>query len=441
MIKALFLHMVLLGIVSHAYAQVGDTIPDTLQHGVGIRFMYHPDHWQADSDSTRYIIEAGPDIWYNGYDGVKFGMQLHGGKANRHHVFNLFVWGNSGLGQWGLPKGTDRNGFMPLSFMADYGTSLSKYWKNSAVAISGRVLDGLYGFQLGATKANPKGTITYGLYFKGMYRPLENGTAYLLDRDHWRMDRWNNSINATFDLRYAYTSGKGEVNVLLRSSNLGSQSDYHYARVQALNHTEVWMVELHSRVFVQMGYGTDWAAESRLYLDKASPEEQMDSRFTRAAGIFPAQWAEYREVQNHFHAGGGLNLRGYAGYLAPEVTDDGLVLAYSGSNGVAVNLDLDFDRLLGSDKWPLRKWVQLQTYLFADAGIISVNATDAAPSFAMPRADAGLGLAFTVYQWGPIAKIRPLTIRFDMPFFVSRPAALQPEPWAFRWVLGIGRTF
>lgn len=416
-------------------------VTDTSASPVAVHFMYHPDHWGAETDTVSYILEASPDIWYNGYDGLKFGLHVTGGRADRHHVFNAFLWAHSGVGQYGLPEGADPYGFMPLSFLGDYRTSLDSYWRSSTVHLTARALDGLYGGKVGLTKDNRKGSITYGFWFKMMYRPVRNGLPYLLDRQHWDMGQWNNSFNITMQHRYGYGSGTGEVNLALRSSNLGSDRDYHYLRAEAINRTELWMLRLHSRVFLQLGYGTDWASESLLYLDRASPEEMADSKFTRSAGIFPAQWAEYGVVQNRFHHGGGLNLRGYAGYLSPEVRGDDVITAYSGVHGAAVNLELEFDRLLGSDRWPLRKWLRLNTYFFGDAGLISINAPDAAPSFAMPRADAGVGLALTVRQWGPIAKLRPLTVRFDMPLFVSRPAALQPEPWRFRWVLGVGRTF
>jgi hypothetical protein len=437
------LHILLLlsVLMPEAWAQQDEELADSAESRVSVRFMYHPDHWAKETDTVRYILEASPDIWYNSYDGLKFGLHVTGGRADAHHVFNTYLWAHSGVGQYGLPEGTEPYGFMPLSFIGDYRTSLGSYWRSSAVHLTARAVAGLYGGKVGITKGNRKGNITYGLWFKAMYRPLRNGVPYLLDRQHWDMGRWNNSFTATMDYRYAYDAGTGEVNVALRSSHLGSDGDYHYLRAEAINRTELWMLKLHSRVFLQLGYGTDWASESLLYLDRASPEEMADSKFTRSAGIFPAQWAEYGVVQNRFHHGGGLNLRGYAGYLSPEVRGGEVIMAYSGAHGAAVNLELEFDRLLGSDKWPLRKWLRLNTYFFGDAGLISISAPDAAPVFAMPRADAGVGLALTVRQWGPIAKLKPLTVRFDMPFFVSRPAALQPDPWGFRWVLGVGRTF
>lgn len=423
------------------FAQQTEVETDTLENSPAIRFMYHPNNWKKDIDTMRYVLEGAQDIWYNGYDGMKFGVHLKGGKADKFHVFDLHLWGNSGLGQYGLPEGTDRRAFMPLSFLAEYRTSLHRFWRHSGVEVSGRALDGLYGYGVALTKQNRKQNTTWSLAFKSMYRAANNGMPYLLDRVNWDVGQWNNSFNLSFDHRYGYGSGKGNVNVALRSSALGSDGNYHYLRVAATNYTEVWMLKLNTRAFLQLGYGTDWAAESLLYSDKASPEEMMDNKFTRSAGIIPAQWATYRQVQNHFHHGGGLNLRGYAGYLSPEVTDNGVVIAYSGANGAAVNVELQFDRLLGSDHWPARKYISLNTYFFGDVGMISKSAPDAAPVFAMPRADAGLGIALTVKQWGPMEKLAPFTIRFDMPLVVSRPAAVQPEPWAFRWVLGVGRSF
>ncbi len=441
MTRTLHLLLPLLVMASVVLAQPQETAPDSTESRVNMRFMYLPVRPEEEVDTGRYVLEAGPDIWYNSYDGLKFGVRLHGGRADRLHVFDATLWGNSGLGQYGLPEGTDRFGFMPLSFIGDYRTSLHAYWANTTAHLSAKAVDGLYGGVIRLTKGNRSGNILYGLGFKVMYRPENNGTAYLLDRAHWYLGEWNNSINASMDYSYTYGAGQGSVGLDLRTSNLGSDHDYHYLRIEAINTTEFWMLSLRSRAFLQLGYGTDWASESLLYIDRASPEELSDNRFTRSAGIFPADWAAYGVVPNHFHHGGGLNLRGYAGYLSPEVMGDEVITAYSGAHGAAINLELEFDRVLGSDRWPLRKWLHLSTYLFGDAGIISISAPDETPRFAMPRADAGLGLALTVKNWGGVSRLRPFTVRFDMPFLVSRPPALQPEPWRFRWVLGIGRTF
>lgn len=441
MIRCVHTALMLLMLPMSASAQDVTIAPDTSDTRTYFRFMYMPEGGESDARTDGYRLEAGPDLWYNAYDGLKFGVRLLGAKADTLHAFEVFLWANSGIGQYGLPKGSDRYGFMPMSFQGSYRTSLHGYWRHSSARITARALDGLYGGTVELNKDNRRRNITYSFSFRCMYRPVANGLPYLLDRAHWDMGRWNNSFGAGLSFRYGHGLGTGSVEVALRTNHLGSDHDYHYLRTTAINHTDLWMLHLRSRVFAQMGYGTDWASESLLYLDRASPEEMMDSRFTRVAGIFPAEWGGYGIIPNHFHHGGGLNLRGYSGYLAPEVMGNRVVTAHSGANGFAINLELEFDRLLGSDRWPLREWVVLTTYLFGDAGIISTNRPDTTPSFAMSRADAGVGLALTVKRWGTIRRLDPLTVRLDMPVFVSRPAAMQPDPWGFRWMLGIGRTF
>jgi aminopeptidase N len=57
------------------------------------------------------------------------------------------------------------------------------------------------------------------------------------------------------------------------------------------------------------------------------------------------------------------------------------------------------------------------------------------------RVDAGLGFACTIKKWGPFDKAKPLTLRFDMPFFLNRPPYANPQYANFRYVVGINRTF
>ena len=53
---------------------------------------------------------------------------------------------------------------------------------------------------------------------------------------------------------------------------------------------------------------------------------------------------EYDYTTNYFHHGGGLNLRGYTGYLAPEFNEDGVMTSinYNGISGAAINIEIDF---------------------------------------------------------------------------------------------------
>jgi len=392
-------------------------------------------------DWRKYELSARPDFWYNGFDGLKFGLHVNGGHYNLHHVFNAFVWANSGFGQWDLAPTVRPNQFMPVNFLFNYRTSLARYWKNSQVEVSGRMLDGLYNAELGFQKKTLSEKTTFRLYYRVLYRNNDRDVAYLLNRNTWNANMWNNSFNLDVKHTYRYSSGNGELNIGLRSSSLGSDYDYHQLKLEAKNSTKLWRLILKTRAFAQLGTGSNWAPESQLYVGGANPEEMMYNKYTRSAGIFPSAWAAFKETTNHLQYGGGLNLRGYVGYLAPEELKDGVVLAYAGNSGAAINAELEFDEIFGLRPWWTRNWLDVDMYLFGDLGFISTNKPGQQLAFAKPRADAGVGASVTIKKWGALDKVKPLTIRVDMPVFLNRTPALDSNPWAFRWMLGISRAF
>lgn len=193
---------------------------------------------------------------------------------------------------------------------------------------------------------------------------------------------------------------------------------------------------------MQYGTGANWANESSLFLAGANPEEMMDNKFTRSQGFFSPSMASYGAGMNNFQYGGGLNLRGYAGYLAPEIDANGnLVMTYKGSSGAAVNAELEFTDLVNfKPKW-FRNWLKFSGYLFGDAGVINVNQPTETLALGNVRADAGIGTALTIKKFGPLQTVEPLTIRFDMPLFLNRIPATETNYFAFRWVVGVSRAF
>jgi hypothetical protein len=52
----------------------------------------------------------------------------------------------------------------------------------------------------------------------------------------------------------------------------------------------------------------------------------MDNKYTRSNGFIPPSWGEYETMTNHFTAGGGLNLRGYSGYVLAATDANGFVV-------------------------------------------------------------------------------------------------------------------
>ncbi len=157
----------------------------------------------------------------------------------------------------------------------------------------------------------------------------------------------------------------------------------------------------------------------------------LQYKITTAPGFFPTSWEGYGNEINHFQAGGGLNLRGYAGYLLPQ--GDGF--AYKGNSGAAINVELEFQNLL--DRRPKKSNnIKLQTYFFGDIGIMNYENLNNKNQFSDPLIDAGLGSAITFKT--KYYDIKPFTVRFDMPFFVYAPN-IEAIDW--RFVLGINRAF
>jgi hypothetical protein len=199
---------------------------------------------------------------------------------------------------------------------------------------------------------------------------------------------------------------------------------------------------LRTRFFGRIGTGNNLPSESALFFAGANPEQMLDNKYLRAAGFFPETWSGFGTNINHLHFGGGMNLRGYSGYLMSETDKNGnTVFVYKGNSGWAVNAELDFNRIVQFKKNKLRDWFDLNTYVFADAGSIVYRNSSNDNQFSQVRFDAGAGVALTLKKFWFLQNIKPLTVRFDMPFFVSHAPNVSGKNVEWRWMIGINRAF
>jgi aminopeptidase N len=393
-------------------------------------------------DWRNYELFARPDVWYNFYDGMKFGFHLNGNYMNYRHVFDFTVWLNSGLGK--AKEGFDGvyNAYNPFSVKGSYRTATDKILRGSSVNVSGRYLDGLIAAQAGfEVKSRKEKTVMYA-FLKSLYRRDSSDLSYLIHRSDWNFNRWNATVNLGLHHYYNYRMGSGHVNLHLRSTMVGSDYDYSQLWVTAVNRNNLGKFTLNTRFIAQWGTGFNLAPESALFLAGANPEAMMDNKFTRSRAFFPQDWAGFGNDINHFHMGGGLNLRGYSGYYVPHLREDGAIISvYSGNSGAAFNAELEFDRLIPFKPRFFRNWLKVNSYLFGDVGTINVNLPGEPLAFSAIRADAGLGFAFTIKKWGPLSRENPLTLRFDMPLWLNRTPAVSPDFLQFRWIVGVNRAF
>ncbi|MBL4578560.1 MAG: hypothetical protein JKX74_08810, partial [Flavobacteriales bacterium] len=396
------------------------------------------------TDWTRYEVFARPDFWYNSYDGIKAGAHAHGSYLKYQHVFDADLWFNTGFGQGTFDTTVNVNAYDPISIRFNYHTPLDKFSKGSNLYLSAKALDGLSAYKIGFDKTDANGNNRLYFDFQSLYRRDSTDLNYLLYPELWNAGLYNNFINLGLQHLYTYKKGKGDIDMSLRSSALGSDYDYSQLRVSAVNKNNLGLISLNTRFITQLGTGTKTAPESDLYASGANAEEMMENKYSRSEFSTNDAWLEYGNTTSHFHLGGGLNLRGYSGYyIAQETANDtaDIRLVYRGTSGAAFNLEMEFQKIFGWRPGKLSKTFGFASYLFADMGIINYNNTSESLAFADLRADAGLGFALTIKKWGVIEEVEPLVIRFDMPFFLNRTPSTDPDFVQFRWILGINRAF
>ena len=143
--------------------------------------------------------------------------------------------------------------------------------------------------------------------------------------------------------------------------------------------------------------------------------------------------------------GGGLNLRGYSGYLAPNIDDNGNYQnLYKGTNGYSMNLELDIQKLkINSNN------ISFTTYLFYDAGCLYAGSNLIQDNFNIDvkevlddiKMDAGIGTIIQIKGFGPLNQVKPLNIRVDFPLFLNKIPNVENDHFKFRWLIGLNRSF
>jgi Peptidase family M1 domain len=401
-------------------------------------------------DWQKYRIYMRPDVWWNAYDGLKVGVNVNGNYMNLMNNFSFTAWINTHLAQggerYGLDANTDKKAGW-FSYRFDYNTLLDKVMKKTTFYFHSQWLDGYEMYKIGLLKIFPN-NFSADINIKAFTRQSEAWRNYLLYPGEWSTiwqngKKFNGSLNLSATYTYAHEKYNGFITAHLRSGIVTSSFDYNYLELTSVIKSSAWKLDFRTRAYARAGTGSNVPSESALYFSGGNPEEMMDSKYYRAAGFAPQSWAgPYGDDVNHLQFGGGMNMRGYAGYELAELDKHGVVIpAYKGPSGVAINEEIDFNRIVRVKNQWLRDHFNLNTYLFGDLGTIAYINSVNVQELASVRTDAGVGLAFTVKKWGALQGIKPLIFRFDVPFFLSNTPYVSPDHFKFRWVVGIGRTF
>jgi aminopeptidase N len=383
---------------------------------------------------NEYVIKSSPKLWYNSYDGVKIGFNLEGDYYKSLHKFNLDFWMNTGLWQGAVINQGSLHSFDDLNASFQYETPIRKLGKHHHFSIKQSYLVGIYHSKNAWIYKEDKWELDLSSV---LYTSYDNDMInYQFSREHWNPRSPNHSFNLSFERVFKSHGYYGKLNLVARTTAF-STYDFSYFDTEFKNLFRAGRGVFRSRVFTRIGRGNNWAPEAYLYLAGASPEEMYDSQVYQAAGLIQRDWMEYGANTSNVHMGGGLNLRGYVGYLAPEIIGNVTVNSFRGNSGAAINLEYDFSRYL-SNQGKMR-YFSWETYLFGDAGMI--NTKDNELSLSQIRADAGLGGYLKIKKYWLFQTMQPTVMRVDFPFWINRLPAVENNYWDFRWIIGLNRTF
>lgn len=391
-----------------------------------------------------YNLYWRPDAWYSYVDGVRAGVKLSGHYAARKHIFNLYAWGVTG----------DNVLFSNPKYRMAYWFDYRNYMRRKGEMVLGsRYVADLFIHQAGWEKNIGKGRISTNLKFMRrtfagilpylpLYSQTEQAAGFIPNQNYW--SRGNNfTANVGYNRPYNAKQNSGRWAVDLRTAMPGSDAFYSYLRFTWINQLAMGKAVLRTRVFGQTGSGSGQPAESQLYAAGANPEEIQDNKYVRDLTMYPL--SSDRKNRN-LQLGGGLNLRGFAGYALPHSVGDSVKTFYRGNSGASVNGEFDFSGWFSF--LPKISMANMNVYLFGDAGIMAYPSGFQTINSGV-LADAGLGLVLNIKNWGllvpkkqrpALTAAAPLRIRLDMPLFLSAVPQGQ-ENLAFRWLLGINKAF
>ncbi len=407
-------------------------------------------------DRRQYRLDVRPDVWWNPIDGIKAGVHFEGDYMFLLDRIDATVWWNTHALQETKYQSLSGEGtykiYDPVNYTFNFASPVTREMPRLELDLASRYLDGLWFHKGGFNwKMNDNNNVL--VYAQTMWRPSASDFNYLIDPADWSSTAGhaNSSLNVSWSNRYSYFHGTGNYALSFRAPLLTGSYNYSYAQLESVNYNYYGRLEVRTRLFGRYGMGDRIPYESALYMAGASPEDEMENKYTRSVGFIPTDWEDVSRYDvNHFQQGGGLNLRGYAGYFAPDDRSGGQLEGYKGRSGAAANMEIDFEKFMPWHPRLTRKWLHADVYAFGDAGVMELSNFTLPDYYATaPNAtywsnvhvDAGAGMAFTIKNWGVFEKAKPLTIRLDLPVFLNRPPYSNDRYATFRYVIGVNRAF
>jgi hypothetical protein len=386
-----------------------------------VRLEY--DKWQGDDFHWRsYIVKYRPALWYNAIDGLKVGLYSKGHYYNKRHAYEARVWYNTGLQFHNTPEASVTNRDL-VNVDLNYSNKLSL---ESNLKLGFRYLDGWTHGQVNFDRQLGQWTGSLGAHVTE-----RRNTNYLLfpSLANSGFDNW---IEASLSRNLRFKKSNMRISMETTASTLWSDYNFGGVSIGHKGNRRIGKLRFVTHSDFRWMEG-NVAPERQVLLNGGSIFELMGNSFYRSIGWVYGSPQSFTPELNMINAEGGV--RGNFGYLATNTNETDTFSSFSGVGGAFWSGDLHFGKYIPLKARKLKRFIQVDPYLFTDLGILFVDNNRNSGL----RMSSGIGMDWK-FKAPMLRGLKPLVVGVDFPLFMNRLPSSE-EYFAFRYTLTIKNQF
>lgn len=386
-------------------------------------------------EQSTYKFSSAPDLWYNDVDGIRLGIRVLGEMDDSFkdgpHRLDAGFW----LSTW-FPK-------MPVSYYVSFTEpipAITSYGNEGSLEAVSLYRTGYTQQMLRFKKRWQSGfdELSYLEFRVSLSQEKLTDIEYRPFPQMWQSN-WKTLLN--IDISKAGFNGLGRYFIdseILQNLNTTSNTFtvLKANTTQKINLGKHFVLRLHGFV----GHASDNTAPEYLFnLSFGQAQGWLNKGMSRAKGTIPTSFIE----SGIFQFEGGAGLRGYVEQEAK------LLKAGNSSTYTSIwtiNSEFEFPNPINSainSISVIGQLVEFRSYILFDFGKGFKDLPDGVANpynniFAL--ANAGLGTQFSINIPDYLGKDRGLFIRYDVPFWISKPTS-GSDNFSYRQIIGIGAIF
>lgn len=375
-----------------------------------------------------FMIRWRPSLWFNTFDGVKYGLKLNGSYLGSIKNLNAGLWYGSKLKHTEVDYDLGYNSLVP--------NIARQFTVNARAArIEGR---DFYSLGFASTFSRHYSYPPYNNVTLSVNSAMAEKLDYLQYPSTWDLKKRMNFLKASYEYNNYGRGWRASFQADYEATlPFTSENSYDYSKHEIQFSLSLPFddnsFDLH--LFEGRASGTV-PIMTQFFLAQGDPLEVFDEALLRSSGTLSKQM-----VENSRTSGGG-GVRGYSGLISGDKMDGG-------------NLEMRFGSLIPfvpSGDIPLLGdlFSFFSTNLFYDAAFFG-NGGETIENSSHFYDDAGIGIVFDIQginklffseRTNLLKSIDLSELRFDLPLFVNKPAfAGSKKEFEFRWRLAYSKSF